>query len=86
MNKYPRYFESDNEVNEISKATELAGARTFVKIAIRRRDAERKLIEDVNCKLSHDEKERRMGIISCLNWFIELPEKTQGFLNRLLTI
>lgn len=83
MNQYPKYFKTDNEVHEIAQATELSGARSFVKIASRRRDAERKIVEDASCNLSRDEKERKMGIIGCLNWLIELPEKTQKFLNKL---
>lgn len=83
MIKYPKYFKADNEVYEIAKATELAGARTFVAIAERRRDIERQIIEDINCKLSRDEKERKLGAIGILNWLIELPEKTQEFLDRL---
>ena len=83
MIKYPKYFKADNEVYEIAKAMELAGARTFVAIAERRRDAERQTIEDINCKLGRDEKERKLGAIGVLNWLIELPEKTQRFLDKL---
>lgn len=83
MIKYPKYFKADNEVYEIAKAMELAGARSFVAIAKRRRDAERQMIEDINCKLSQSEKERKLGAIGILNWLIELPEKTQEFLNKL---
>lgn len=83
MIKYPKYFKADNEVYEIAKAMELAGARAFVKIVERRRDVERQMIEDVNCKLGQSEKERKLGAIGILNWLIELPEKTQEFLNRL---
>lgn len=82
MNKYPKFFKADSEVHEIAQAMELAGARTFIRIASRRRDAERKIIEDISCKLCQDEKERRMGIVGCLNWLIELPEKTQEILSK----
>lgn len=83
MIKYPKYFKADSEVHEVAKALELAGARSFIAIATRRRDEERKAVETANCKLSQSEKERRLGIIGCLNWLIELPERTQGFLNKL---
>jgi len=83
MNKYPKFFKFDSEVHEIAQAMELAGARSFIRIASRRRDVERKMVEDISCQLSQDEKERKMGIIGCLNWLIELPGKTQGFLNKL---
>ena len=83
MIKYPKYFKADNEVYEIAKAMELAGARSFVAIAERRRDAERQIIEDVNCKLGRDEKERKLGMIGCLNWLLELETKAQEFLNKI---
>ena len=85
MIKYPKYFKADNEVYEIAKAMELAGARTFVAIAERRRDAERQTIESGqrSYELDRDGIDRKLGIIECLNWLIELPEKTQKFLNKL---
>ena len=83
MIKYPKYFKADNEVYEIAKAMELAGARSFVAIAERRRDAERQRIEHPLCKLSERELNRILGVIESLNWLIELPKDMQKYLSKL---
>ena len=83
MIKYPKYFKADNEVYEIARAMELAGARTFIAIAERRREAERQVVEDLTCNWSRDIKERKLGMIGCLNWLINLPFTAQKFLDKL---
>lgn len=80
-----KYFEKNEEYHEVAGAYGLAGSRSILNIAERRRVVERnnvennpkrsdKLSEDINYKL---------GFIGGLNFILNLPEKAQTYLNKL---
>jgi len=80
-----KYFEKNEEYHEVAGAYSLAGSRSILNIAERRRAVERnnvennptrsdKLSEDINYKL---------GFIGCLNFILDLPGKAQIYLNNL---